>query len=228
MKKPVAILAMVTIVAIAVGLGSPSSAAKSKKPVVVGTDAADDWGANVDGNIAPMGQALGQELVEASIGVGDAKTLNFIIKTSFLPPNGGVPEFTRYVWTFSVDGEFRELDGKYTNYSRGTCDPTSGQCPPPRDPGLYPFLVRGNCITDQVVQCEEIGLVQATFDGATSTITIPVPLDMIGAKPGSKIGPASSDAAFLGQVAAITSAYYSVANEPHDGILVTKTYKVPR
>jgi hypothetical protein len=160
--------------------------------------------------------------------MADAKTLNFIIKTSFLPPNGGVPEVTRYVWTFSVDGEFRELDGKYTNYSRGACDPTSGQCPPPRDPGLYPFLVRGNCITDQVIQCEEIGSVEATFDAAAATITIPVPLEMIGAKRGSKIGPATSDAAFLGQVAAITSAFYSVANEPHDGITILKTFKVPR
>jgi hypothetical protein len=51
---------------------------------------------------------------------------------------------------------------------------------------------------------------------------------MIGAKRGSKIGPATSDAAFLGQVAAITSAFYSVANEPHDGITILKTFKVPR
>lgn len=223
-----------TIAAIAAGavammvFGPPSNAAKSKKPVVVGKDAADDWGANTDPTIAPAGGPLGQELVEAAVGMADKDTLNFIIKTSMLPPNGGVPEFTRYLWTFSVDGEYRELDGKYTNYSRGACDPTSGQCPPPRDPGLYAFLVRGNCITDQVVQCEEIGVVHATFDPATSTITIPVPLEMLGAKPGSKIAPATSDAAFLGQVAAITSAYYSVANEPHDGITVTKTFKVPR
>lgn len=226
MRKPLAVIAVLALAT--VGLGAPSHAAKSKKPMVVGEDPADDWGANQDPTIAPAGGPLGQELVEAAIGMADKKTVNFIIKTSFLPPNGGVPEFTRYVWTFSVDGEYRELDGKYTNYSRGACDPTSGQCPPPRDPGLYAFLVRGNCITDQVVQCEEIGVVHAAFEPASSTITIPVPLEMIGAKPGSKIAPATSDAAFLGQVAAITSAYYSVASEPHDGITITKTFKVPR
>lgn len=226
MRKGMAVL---TAAALAMTLlGAPSSAGKSRKPVVVGKDAPDDWGSNTDPSIAPAGGPLGQELVEASIGIADKKTLNFIIKTSMLPPNGGVPEFTRYVWTFSVDGEYRELDGKYTNFSRGACDPTSGQCPPPRNPGLYPFLVRGNCITDQVVQCEELGIVEATFDPAESTITIPVPLELIGAKPGSKLAAATSDAAFLGQVAAITSAYYSVANEPHDGITITKVYKVPR
>ena len=35
--------------------------------------------------------------------------------------------------------------------------------------------------------CEEIGSVNATFDAASGTITIPVPLELLGAKPGSKI-----------------------------------------
>lgn len=207
---------------------SPAATAKEAKPMVVGTDAADDWGSNVDGQLQPAGQAMGQELVEAAIGMADKKTVNFIIKTAFLPPSGGMPEVTRYVWSFSVDGDYRELDGKFTNYSRGACDPTSGQCPPPRDPGLYPFLLRGNCVTDQVIICEELGVVQAAFDAAASTITIPVPLELMGAKPGSSIGVAISEGGYSGSVFSTPTAFYSLGNFPHDGLMVTKTFKVPK
>lgn len=206
----------------------PAEAAKSKKPMVMATDAADDWGSNVDPTLQPAGQALGQELVEASIGMADKKTINFIIKTAFLPPNGGVPELTRYVWSFTVDGEYRELDGKYTNYSRGTCDPTSGQCPPPRDPGMQPFLVRGNCRTDTAVICDELGVVQGIFDAASSTITIPVPFELVDAKPGSKIGPAISLGGYGGSVFSVPTVFYSVAAFPYDNIIISKTYTVPR
>lgn len=202
--------------------------AKGAKPLVVGTDDPADWGSNQDAALQPLGQALGQELVSAAIGMADKKTVNFIIETAFLPPSGGTPEISRYVWSFTVDGEYRELDGKFTNYSRGACDPTSGQCPPPRDPGLYPFLVRGNCVTDTVISCEELGVVQATFDAATSTITIPVPLEMIGGKPGSKLGPAISEGGYGGSVFSVPTAFYSIGNFPHDGLTVTKTFKVPK
>ena len=204
------------------------AAGKAAKPMVVGTDSATDWGANVEAALQSVGQALGQELVEAAIGMADKKTVNFIIKTAFLPPSGGVPEVSRYVWSFTVDGDYRELDGKFTNYSRGACDPTSGQCPPPRDPGLQPFLLRGNCRTEEVIICDELGLVQATFDAAASTITIPVPLEMMGGKPGSKIGPATSDGGYNGSIFSVPTAFYSLGNFPHDGLMVLKTFKVPK
>jgi hypothetical protein len=207
---------------------TPVAGAKAAKAMVVGTDAADDWGSNAEAALQPVGQALGQELVEASIGMADKATVNFIIKTAFLPPSGGVPEISRYVWSFTVDGEYRELDGKFTNYSRGACDPTSGQCPPPRDPGLQPFLVRGNCRTENVIICDELGVVQATFDAAASTITIPVPLELMGAKLGSKIGPGSSDGGYSGNVFSVPTAFYSLGNFPHDGLSVLKTFTVPK
>ena len=202
--------------------------AKAPKTMVVGTDVATDWGTNVEPGLQPLGQALGQELVEASIGMADKATVNFIIKTAFLPPSGGTPEISRYVWSFTVDGDYRELDGKFTNYSRGACDPTSGQCPPPRDPGLYPFLLRGNCRTEQVIICDELGVVHATFDAASSTITIPVPLELMGAKLGSKIGPAISGGGYSGNIFSTPTAFYSLGNFPHDGLTVLKTYTVPK
>lgn len=223
-----ALLALVLAGALLIPAGAASAKAKKKSgPVVVGKDAPDDWGSNVEAGIAPIGTPLGQELVEASIGMADKKTVNFIIKTSFLPPSGGVPEFTRYIWEFLVDGDTLELDGKFTNYTRGACDPTSGQCPPPRDPGLQPFFVRGNCGSiGTTVVCEELGIVQASFDSAEATITIPVPLELIGAKPGSEIAGGATDFG-AGAVAAATSTYFSAFAAPNDVMVVDQTFTVP-
>ena len=214
-------------------IAAPSTVAakpkKGAKALVVGTDPDNDWGNGASGAQAPpeLGDALGQELVGASIS-GDKKTINFIIQVKSLPPFGGMPEVTRYTWDFNVNGNFTELDGKWTNYSRGVCDPTSGQCPPPRDPGQQPFFVRGNCAPNEanVTLCEEIGVVQAQFDAAAGTITIPVPAKLIKAKPGSKISPAAN--IFGGSLSATPSAFVTSNYMPMDIMVTTKTFTVPK
>ena len=222
-------LAAIALVGSLVG-GVADAKPKKAGPVVVGTDATDDWGAAVDPGIAPIGDALGQELVEASINKKDAKTLDFIIKVNSLPAAGGTPEVTRYVWTIMVDGELIQLDGKFTNYSRGACDPTAGNCPPPRDPGQWPFMVRGECTDNggNVITCTEIGLVNATADAATGTITIPVPLELIGAKAGSTITNGTQTGSNFSGVWAIPSAFMSQGQMPLDELIMTATYKVPK
>jgi hypothetical protein len=203
----------------------PSVAAA--KLAVVGTDPVGDWGTNIDPTLAPVGDALGQDLTKASIGLKDAKTLNFVIGVNSLPPNGGVPEISRYTWDLTVNGKFVELDGKYTNYSRGACDPTAGSCPPPRDPGMAPFIVRGNCTTNaaNVSTCSEIGLVHATFDATSKTISIPVPLAMVKATKGSKISAGAN--LFGGTISAIPATFLSSGNAPMDTLQVMKTFVVP-
>lgn len=216
-------------------LAAPNALAGKKKkgpksgPLVVGTDPAGDWGAAVAPEAAPVGDAAGQDLVEAVIEPGDAGNINFVIKVNSLPANGGAPEISRYVWDLLVDGEFVELDGKWTNYSRGACDPTSGQCPPPRDPGLQPFVIRANCVIANdtgttLTTCEEVGIVQAIFDPAAATITIPVPMDLINAKPGSKIAPGTN--IFGGALSASPAAFVSSTAMPLDTLTITETYVV--
>ncbi|MCA1706266.1 MAG: hypothetical protein LC808_24570 [Actinobacteria bacterium] len=219
---------LIVIVMLAGPLGLPGQAGKSKS-TVVGTDVAGDWGDTVDPAIAPAGAALGQDLVEASIGVADAKTLNFVIKVSSLP-TGGVPEFTRYTWEMTVDGEAYMLDGKYTDYSRGVCDPPpplgSGSCPPPRDPGQQPFFVKGDCNIDGasgLASCTEKGIVQGSFDAASGTITIPVPMSLLRAKPGSKILPANL---IFGHITAQPAVRGSYTGFPYDRLLVAKVFVV--
>jgi hypothetical protein len=205
-----------------------ANAKAAAKPLTVGTDAAGDWGATVDPQIGPIGNAMGQDLTSASMSF-DGKNVNFIIGVNSLPPNGGTPEFTRYTWNFTVGKEHVELDGKWTNYSRGTCDPTAGTCPPPRNPGQQPFVLRGNCATDNTTPvaltfCEEFALIQATFDPAEGTITIPVPLEAIKAKKGSKIAPGTN--IFGGTISAAPSAYLTNSAMPMDTLAITKTFVV--
>lgn len=165
--------------------------------------------------------------------MADKETINFIIKLNSLPPTGGVPEVSRYAWGMTVDDEYAELDGKFTNYSRGACDPTAGSCPPPRDPGMQPFAVRANCRVESegagnLTVCEEVGIVQATFDPADATITIPVPTELINAKNGSKI--TSGQSSFLslagGAVAAMPAVFVTTTLMPLDTLAVTETFKV--
>ncbi len=246
--KAVAILAMAAF-AISVMAAPQAGAQKrtqAKGPQSVARDEEGDWGQNTslgsDG--AAMGDVLGQDLVQGMIEMADdtdEPTVNFLIKVSSLPRFGGWPEVTRYVWGLTVDGNYVELDGKYTNYSRGACDPTSGQCPPPRDPGQQPFFVRGNCTTTQnITTCEEIGVVQAVFapdEGAPlhlprppATITIPVPLEMLGAKRGSKISSGMSDFAATagGPIIAMPTAFFTFTAMPLDTMQMAGTFKVPK
>lgn len=213
--------------AAAQGKGKGKKRGPKSGPLVVGTDDKGDWGSNRDPALNPIGDQLGMDLVEAVIEPGAKKEdINFIIKVNHLPPSGGAPEVARYTWDFLVDGEFTELDGKWSNYSRGVCDPTSGQCPPPRDPGQQPFFVRGNCAPNDanVTICEEIAVVQGAFDPEKGTITITVPLKMINAKPGSKIAPGTN--IFGGSISAAPSAFFSTNNFPMDTMLLTETYVV--
>lgn len=239
-SKTLIALSLAALLALSV-VGPSAAVAKKKKkapkgPVVMGTDDAGDWGNNntTGEDISALGNELGMDLIEASIEMADKETVNFVITVDNLPATGGIPEIPRYIWSLDIDGEYTELDGKFTNYSRGVCDPTAGTCPLPRDPGQQPFFVRGNCTTDataNLTTCQELGIVQAAFDPAEGTITIPVPLELIGAKKGSKIknGSSSFTAGAGGAIIAIPSAFLSRTDMPLDAMIDGgKTFVVPK
>lgn len=237
MKKLVAILVAALVLA---ALFVPAVSAKPKKkkkagPVVVATDDAGDWGSNVDPAagpaFGPIGAGLGQDLVDATIAMADKETVNFIIKVAGLPPSGGIPEFARYSWDFTVNGETFGMSGNFTDYGRGVCYPAhTDTCPPPKDPGSAPFYVRtGPCTigTGGLGECNLVATANATFDTAEGTITIPVPAEAIGAKPGAKIGP-GTNSVFGATIYASPAAITANASGPHDTMAATKTFVVPK
>jgi hypothetical protein len=207
--------------------------------VVVGTQNAGTFGDSEEEGA--LGTAIGADLRQATIRMLDAETLEFVIGLESLPPNGGAPEVVRYTWDFLVDGVKGQLDGKWSNYSRGACDPTSGQCAPParmpRDPGMQPFLLRANeqagCLTPQdsgapvPVPCglnftamDELDVLQGQFDTAEATITILIPVEKIALIEGADFGPCSritpSAGIFGGVVEAMPAAFVSSTTMPAD------------
>ena len=211
------------LVALAIPAGP---AAAAPKPTVLATDPADDWGSNAESGLQPVGDFLGQELVGASISMADKKTINFIISVNSLPPWGGMPEISRYNWDFTVDGDAYQLTGGFTEYLRGICNPLhTDSCPPPRDPGPQAFFLRqGPCTVG--ADCFLLATVNATFDPGAGTITIPVPLEVVKAKPGSKIGPGVSTLG--GSVYAAPAALVSYGDLPNDTMTILKSYTIPR
>ena len=198
---------------------------KAKGPVVVATDPADDWG-QAAGAPAPPGTALGMELVEAAIGLSsDKKAIDFILKLNG-PTGGGTPESVRYGWDFTVDGNAFMLAGGRTELLRGMCNPltTDPACPPnvgdPAKLTNFPFFVRsGSCTVG--ADCKVHGVVNATFDATAATITIPVPLELVSAKIGSKVGPMAGT---FGAIYAAPGVLVTQNALPHDSIpMVTKT-----
>ncbi len=176
-----------------------------------------DWGGG--GDAAAVGSALGQDFEAAYLEYGDG-TFTFTLGMTELPAAGGMPEATRYGWSFSYNDVAFELDGKFTNYSRGACDPTAGSCPPPRDPGIGYFALRGNCETGEgnVTLCEELGGVTATFDPATGEIAIPVPAALLTDEVRA-CDTISGDASFIGQsVWAAPSAFVTSSAMPYDDV----------
>jgi hypothetical protein len=144
-----------------------------------------EWHVVADGNagtfggdpeLATIGHELGADLTEARIRMPDADHVDFQIQTTNLPAMGGVPEVIRYTWDMLVDtGEGpreAQIDGKFSNYSRGVCDPTAG-CDPtdaggdsgPKDPGERPFFWRGDL--------EQLDLGATTFNAMKTYATLP-------------------------------------------------------
>ena len=244
MKLP-KLLALSLVASLAITLVAPGSGAlaqrnKQGKPKVVGTDPESDWGANIDASLAPAGDALGQELMEAHLGMADAETVNFVIMVKSLPAsNAGIPEFTRYGWDFMVDGKPMLISGAFTELVRTFCYPlhSEPQCPPnfgdPQQSLERPFFVReGACSvgTGGVSDCRVKAIVEATFEqqslhAAAGMITVPVPLEAIGAKPGSKIEPATG--VLGGTIYASPAVIIASGNFPNDTMLVTETFVVP-
>lgn len=230
MKKAVAIGLAASLLGLVLVSAPPAVAGGKKGPVVVATDDPADWGANVDPAIAPAGTPLGMELLGAAVGLSDdKKAINFIIKLAG-PSLGGIPELVRYGWEFTVDGDAYQLNGGRTELLRGMCNPltTEPACPPnvgdPVKLTNFPFFVRsGPCSVG--AECVVNAVVNATFDAAENTITIPVPLEVVGAKPGSTIGPLGG---LFGAIYAAPGAVVTTNGLPHDAIAITKTIKLPK
>lgn len=235
MKRDSVFAVVVGCLLLSLAMSSLARAAEKPRPVVVGRDATGDWGTNIDRKLSPVGDLLGQDLVAVALGMADATTVNFIIRVKSLPPWGGWPETTRYVWSFGVGRKQWVLIGKFTDYTTGVCNPLyAGQdCPPPRDPGMSPFKLLTECKEQDPVGsmsiCQtERALIHASFDAASGTITVPVPLKALDTRPGAGIAPPTLiNDAWGGGVIAVPEVMSPTSAFPYDTLDVTKTFVIP-
>jgi hypothetical protein len=240
MKRVGAIVGAVLLAAVMAPAAAQEEVEDPRFPTdwhVVADGAAGTFGGG--GEAAQAGHELGADLLEARIRMPDAEHVEFQIQTTNLPASGGAPEVIRYTWDMAVDtgegAKVAQLDGKFTNYSRGVCDPTAG-CDPtalgadggPTDPGLQPFFWRGDleqldlgATTFNAMR--NYATVPAIFDTDEDTITVSVPVEAISLIEGVEWGDCSQilPGAGLngGVVESSFAAWLTSGAFPHDTLL---------
>lgn len=222
MKK---ILAALMITALSLGLIGGANAAK---PVKLWEDASGD---------ADVGQGLGAsipggwDLAEASI-VKKGANLEFTVTHHDMPPTGSGPEFTRFIWNFTVDAEPYRFTVKSVDI--GKPDVAGGQTTERvgRVDVNGHFRLEGECMRDatlpvQFVNCPPLEYLEGTWDAAAKSFTIVLPLESVKAKTGSLIGPGPDEICTICWV----SHYAERSLSPTtviDSAAQAVTYKVPK
>lgn len=210
-----AAVAMVIAISPAVDAGSKKKSRSSARRVVVGRDAKGDWGANVDSSLNPIGDALGQDLVLATLGSRDGRTIDFSITVNALPENSSVSAATTYSWQFQLGEEHFVL----TN-----CD--VARCSPEDSSTLLFELYRCSEETiggTTVRTCDElITSATAALVADKGLITIPIDAKTMGARAGGTI---------VGEQLMAKTKAHTTTNDvgtPFDRLLFHRPYKIPR
>jgi hypothetical protein len=158
------------------------------KPTVVWEDPTGD---------AVLGQGVGSsipggwDLVSGSIRRVGAD-LEFSVTHADMPPVGSMPEATRFLWNFNVNTTPYRLTAKSVDIGKPDVLAQSGTDRIGRVDVNGHFRIEGECATDNtlpvgMVNCPVVGYAEGTWDPATASFTVLIPMKLIKAKPGSKI-----------------------------------------
>jgi hypothetical protein len=187
------------VTAVLIGLLAPPAAAG--KPAAVFEDAAGDAGNHTQGVAIPGAEDGGFDLVSGSIArVGT--DLEFTVTHAAMPSMGALPEGFRFIWAFMVNGkEFRMIAKSFDigkpdvvamdgNERIGQVD-TDGH-----------FRLEGECervdaMVTFFVNCPPLEYPEGSFDPATMSFTVVIPMASVGAKPGSKITGSTGEGAAI-------------------------------
>ncbi len=160
--------------------------ASHAKPTTVWTD---------DSGDADLGQGLGGslpggwDLVSGAV-TRAGKNLELTVTHADMPPFGSMPEFTRFLWNFNVDGKPYRLTVKSVDIGKPDLATQTGTERIGRVDVNGHFRLEGACETDSTlpigfVNCPVIGYYSGSFDPATKSFTAVIPLKAMKAKPGS-------------------------------------------
>ena len=221
MKRISSVLAAVLVV------GLVGSASAAPKPVTLFEDPAGD--AHV-GQGAPQSIPGGWDLTGGTIAKNGAN-LEFTVTHADMPPIGTLPEMSRFLWNFTVDGKPYRLTVKSGDL--GKPDVVGGQTTERvgRADVAGHFRLEGECVTDASlplnrVNCPPLEYLGGSFDAAAKSFTVIIPMKSIGAKTGSVIGVGGDNICILCWVTHV--AERSLDNTLIDEAAITATYKVPK
>ena len=183
-----------------------------------------------------VGQSIpgGFDLVTGTI-AKNKDVLEFTVTHADMPPSGSLPEGFRFLWSFSVGEDMFRLTVKSADIGK----PDAGQNQTTERVGRVDatghFRLEGECGQTAApavltfVNCKPLAYLTGTFDAAAKSFTFPVPLELLGAKTGSIIGPGGGDAAGICTICWVSQ----VAERSLDATIIdtavqAKTYKVPK
>jgi hypothetical protein len=222
MKKMVTVLMMSALL---VGLVAPADAAK---PAKLWEDGADD---------ADLGQGLGASLpggwdLAGGTVVKKGANLEFTVTHHQMPPTGSAPEFTRFIWNFTVNTKPYRFTVKSVDI--GKPDVAAGQTTERvgRVDVNGHFRLEGECTLDSTlpvgfVNCPPLEYLEGTWDPAAMSFTIILPLKSVKAKTGSVIGPGPDQICTICWVSHYAERSLSPATVI-DSAAQSASYKVPK
>lgn len=216
-------------------VGASAHARRGGSSVVVGMDPVGDWRVVDSAALAPVGEALGQDLVSASLKVSD-EDLTFILKVSSLPDaeqSSGV-----FSWDFRIGKQLWRL----TNLP---CDPAEWIPPPvavpsPNTESCTPSSVgssAGPLASWDLMKCGQPRMVNIIFncihragvpalpDAASDSIAITVGRSLLQARSGDLLKPARVFEG--GDVAVGPVAAGSTLLRSSDVLKITKSVRLP-
>lgn len=231
MRKVIAIMAAGALL---LSLPAVAQAGKKKKkaagPITLWEDAAGDADIGTGGGQSPP---LGVDLAGATL-VKKGANVEFTVTHHDMPPVGSLPETARFIWAFEVDGNLYRFTVKSADI--GKPDVAAGQTTERvgRVDATGHFRLEGECTRDStlpvgMVNCPPLEYLEGSFDPASKSFTIIVPLASIEAKPGSILAPAGGDQASICQICWISQvAERSLNTTVIDMAGMPESYKIPK
>lgn len=219
------------------GVVGPAEAAKKAKPKVVWQDETEDAGLDPTGPLPGFSQ-FGLDLEKGTI-VRKGKNLEFTAVHAAMPPTGSFPETFRFLWSFRIGKKEYRLTVKSVDVGK----PDVGQGQTTERVGRVDFQghyrLEGDCGSMPApagpltfINCAPLEYLEGSFDPASGSFTVIVPMKLIKAKPGSKVKPASGDA---NQICNVQVCWVSHLAERSlstatlvDTAIMDKSYKIPK
>lgn len=227
------LMAVVLSGALILALPAIAQAGKKKKaagPIKLWEDAAGD--ADVGGGTG-QSPPLGVDLAGAQV-LKKGDNLEFTVAHHDIPAFGSLPEGARFLWAFTIDNKPFRFTVKSADV--GKPDVAAGQTTERvgRVDAAGHFRLEGECTRDTTLpvamtNCPPIEYLEGSFDPASKSFTIIVPMASVEAKPGSILAPGGGDQASICQICWIShTAERSLNTTVIDAAGMTESFKIPK